>query len=129
MGGFNVYPAEVENGLVSHPKVALAAVIGVADEKGGEKVKAFIQLKPGETATQEEILGYSRDTLAAYKRPKEIEFREKIPTSGAGRDLQSGAGRDLQSGAGRDLQSRPQHFALPPASERSGRDLQSRPAP
>ncbi len=85
VGGFNVYPAEVENGLVSHPKVALAAVIGVADEKGGEKVKAFIQLKPGETATQEEILGYSKDTLAAYKRPKEIEFREKIPTSIVGK--------------------------------------------
>ena len=85
VGGFNVYPAEVENGLVSHPKVALAAVIGVPDEKSGEKVKAYIQLKPGETATKEEILEYCKNTLAGYKRPKEIEFRKEIPTSIVGK--------------------------------------------
>ncbi|MBW2370796.1 MAG: long-chain fatty acid--CoA ligase [Deltaproteobacteria bacterium] len=85
VGGFNVYPAEVENALVSHPKVALAAVIGIPDEKGGEKVKAFIHIKPGVTATEEEILEYCKDTLAGYKRPKEIEFREELPTSIVGK--------------------------------------------
>ncbi len=85
VGGFNVYPAEVENGLVSHPQIALAAVIGVPDGKGGEKVKAFIQLKPGETATEEEIQEYCKNTLAGYKRPREIEFRENIPTSIVGK--------------------------------------------
>ena len=85
MGGFNVYPAEVENALVSHPKVALAAVIGVPDGKGGEKVKAFIQLNPGETATEEEIREYCKNALAAYKRPKKIEFRKEIPTSIVGK--------------------------------------------
>jgi len=85
VGGFNVYPAEVENRLVSHPKDALAAVIGVRDEKGGEKVKAFIQIKPGEIITKEEILEYCKDTLAGYKRPQEIEFREELPTSIVGK--------------------------------------------
>ena len=85
VGGFNVYPAEVENGLVSHPKVALAAVIGITDGKGGEKVKAYIQLKPGATATEKEIMEHCKDSLAAYKRPKEIEFREDIPMSIVGK--------------------------------------------
>ena len=85
VGGFNVYPAEVENALVSHPKVALAAVIGVPDEKDGEKVKAFIQLKPSDTATEEEILEFCKGILAGYKRPKEIEFRDEIPTSIVGK--------------------------------------------
>jgi long-chain acyl-CoA synthetase len=85
VGGFNVYPAEVENALVSHPKVAIAAVIGVPDGKGGEKVKAYIQLKPGETATKEDILEYCKNALAGYKRPKEIEFRKEIPTSIVGK--------------------------------------------
>jgi len=81
VGGFNVYPAEVEKALVSHPKIAQAAVIGISDKKGGEKVKAFIQLKPEETATEDEIEEYCKSILAGYKRPREIEFRNKIPTS------------------------------------------------
>ncbi|MCD6581808.1 MAG: long-chain fatty acid--CoA ligase [Desulfuromusa sp.] len=85
VGGFNVYPAEVENRLVSHPKVDLAAVIGVPDKQGGEMVKAFVRLKPGETATEEEIMEYCKDTMTAYKRPREIEFRENIPTSIVGK--------------------------------------------
>lgn len=85
VGGFNVYPAEVENILVSHPKVALAAVIGISDESQGEKVKAFIQLKPGENTTQEEIRAFCAEQLAGYKRPREIEFRDELPTSIVGK--------------------------------------------
>ncbi len=85
VGGFNVYPAEIENVLVSHPKIALAAVIGVSDKNGGEKVKAYIQLNPNETMTKDEVMEFCKTTLAGYKRPKEIEFRNGLPTSIVGK--------------------------------------------
>ncbi len=87
VGGFNVYPREVEDILFTHPKVALAAVVGVPDEKSGETVKAFIQLKPGETATEQEILDFCKENMAGYKRPKIIEFREEVPVSNVGKVL------------------------------------------
>jgi long-chain acyl-CoA synthetase len=87
VGGFNVYPREVEDILFSHPKVELAAVIGLPDPKSGERVKAFIKLKAGETATEEEILAFCREHMAAYKRPDEIEFRDEIPMSNVGKVL------------------------------------------
>jgi len=87
VGGFNVYPREVEDILFTHPKVALAAVVGVPDEKSGEMVKAFLQLKPGETATEEEILQFCKEKMAGYKRPKQIEFRESVPVSNIGKVL------------------------------------------
>lgn len=86
VGGFNVYPAEVEDTLVAHPKVVLAAVVGVPNEdKGGEKVKAFVQIKPGETVTEEEIREYCEKSLAGYKRPRDIEFRNELPSSIVGK--------------------------------------------
>ncbi len=87
VGGFNVYPRDVEDILFQHPKVELAAVIGAPDEKSGEAVKAFIQLKPGETATVEEIIEFSKEKMAGYKRPKYIEFRERLPVSNVGKVL------------------------------------------
>jgi len=87
VGGFNVYPRDVEDILFQHPKVELAAVIGAPDEKSGEAVKAFIQLKPGETATQEEIFEFSKEKMAGYKRPRQIEFRESLPVSNVGKIL------------------------------------------
>jgi long-chain acyl-CoA synthetase len=87
VGGFNVYPREVEDILFQHPKVAIAAVVGVPDAKSGEAVKAFIQLKPGETATVEEIMAFCKDNMAGYKRPKSIEFRETLPMSSVGKVL------------------------------------------
>jgi long-chain acyl-CoA synthetase len=87
VGGFNVYPRDVEDILFQHPKVAIAAVVGVPDSKSGEAVKAFIQLKPGETATEEEILAFCRENMAGYKRPKTIEFRETLPMSNVGKVL------------------------------------------
>jgi long-chain acyl-CoA synthetase len=79
VGGFNVYPREVEDILFEHPKVAMAAVIGIPDDRSGEAVKAFIQLKPGETATEDEIRAYCKENMAGYKRPRMIEFRETLP--------------------------------------------------
>jgi long-chain acyl-CoA synthetase len=87
VGGFNVYPREVEDVLFTHPKIAIAAVVGIPDEKSGETVKAFIQLKPGETVTEEEILAFCKEKMAGYKRPKMIEIRESVPVSPVGKVL------------------------------------------
>jgi long-chain acyl-CoA synthetase len=87
VGGFNVYPRDVEDVLFQHPKVAMAAVIGVPDAKSGESVKAFVSLKPGETATEEEIIEFCKKHLAAYKRPRHIEFRASLPVSPIGKVL------------------------------------------
>ncbi|MBN1103739.1 MAG: long-chain fatty acid--CoA ligase [Deltaproteobacteria bacterium] len=87
VGGFNAYPKEIEEVLFEHPKVALAAVVGVPDPYAGECIKAFVQLKPGAQATEEEILSFCKDKMAGYKRPKSIEFRESLPTSVVGKVL------------------------------------------
>jgi len=87
VGGFNAYPKEIEEVLFTHPKVALAAVVGLPDKRTGESVKAFIQLKPGVEATEEEFLAFCKENMAGYKRPKAIEFRKELPTSVVGKVL------------------------------------------
>ncbi len=87
VGGFNVYPRDVEDILFTHPKVGLAAVMGLPDEKSGEQVKAYIQLKPGETATEKEMMDFCKENMAGYKRPRQIEFRDAIPISAVGKVL------------------------------------------
>lgn len=87
IGGFNVYPRDVEDILFQHPKVAMAAVIGVPDTKSGEAVKAYLQLKPRETATRQEITDFCKQHMAGYKRPKYIEFRKELPVSPIGKIL------------------------------------------
>jgi long-chain acyl-CoA synthetase len=67
--------------------VAIAAVVGVPDPKSGEAVKAYVQLKPGETATVEEIMAFCKANMAPYKRPKHIEFRDTLPMSNVGKVL------------------------------------------
>jgi len=99
VGGFNCYPREVEEVLYAHPKVALAAVVGVPDPKSGEAVKAFIQLAPGASATEEEIIDFCRERLAGYKRPRSVEFRNALPTSVIGKVLRRVL-RDEVRGAG-----------------------------
>jgi long-chain acyl-CoA synthetase len=97
VGGFNVYPRDVEDILFKHPDVQLAAVVGVPDEKSGETVKAFVQLKPGATATEEDIRLFCKDNMAGYKRPKVIEFRDELPVSNVGKVLRRVL-RDEESG-------------------------------
>jgi long-chain acyl-CoA synthetase len=87
VGGFNVYPKDVEEVLFTHPKVALAAVVGLPDPHTGEKIKAFIQLRPGMQATEEEILEFCKEKMTGYKRPRSVEFRESLPTSVVGKVL------------------------------------------
>jgi len=87
VGGFNAYPKEIEEVLYTHPKVAEAAVVGVPDSHAGEAVKAFVQLKPGVEATEDEFIEFCKDHLAGYKRPRQIEFRDSLPMSIIGKVL------------------------------------------
>jgi long-chain acyl-CoA synthetase len=90
VGGFNIYPREVEEVLFHHPAVAEAAVIGVPDEYRGEMVAAFVVLRPGSEPsekTRQEIIAFCRQELAAYKVPRMLEFRENLPKSLVGKVL------------------------------------------
>ena len=82
-GGENVYPVEVENELLKHPKILEVAVIGTPDEHWGERVTAVVHLKSGEQLTGEELLDWCKDKFPAYKRPRRIEFGDipKSPTN------------------------------------------------
>jgi long-chain acyl-CoA synthetase len=85
--GYNVYPREIEEVLFEHPGVAEAVAIGVPDEYRGEAVKAFVVKRPGAQATEEEVLAFCKERLAAYKAPKAVEFREELPKSAVGKLL------------------------------------------
>jgi acyl-CoA synthetase (AMP-forming)/AMP-acid ligase II len=86
-GGENIYPAEVENVLYSHPAVADAAVIGIPDERWGETVKAMVVLKPGASATAEEIIAFCEGRIANFKRPKSVDFVTTLPRNPTGKVL------------------------------------------
>ncbi|MBS1128846.1 MAG: fadD5, partial [Nitrospirae bacterium] len=86
--GENVYPREIEEVLFSHPKVKDAVVVGLPHEEYmGEKIKAFIVLKEGQTATAEEIIEFCKAELSKFKVPKEIEFRDQLPKTLVGKVL------------------------------------------
>lgn len=88
-GGFNVYPREVEEALMSHPQVSLAAVIGIPDEQYGEEIKAFV-VPVGETSiTEKELIAWTKDTIADYKYPRIIEFRDTLPMNATGKILKT----------------------------------------
>ncbi|MGD0820043.1 MAG: long-chain fatty acid--CoA ligase [Desulfomonilia bacterium] len=86
-GGFNIYPREIDEILYQHPKVAEAVTVGIPDKYRGETVKAFVVLKPGQTATDKEIMDFCKAKLTAYKVPKLIEFRDSLPKSTVGKIL------------------------------------------
>ena len=86
-GGYNVYPREIDEVLYQHPKVADAVAVGIPDEYRGETVKAFVVPKPGEILTEDDIIGFCREKLAAYKTPKIVEFRTELPKSAVGKIL------------------------------------------
>jgi fatty-acyl-CoA synthase len=89
-GGENVYSTEVENVLYTHDAVLEAAVIGVPDLKWGEAVKACVVLKPGKTATEEELIAFCKGSLAHYKAPKKVDFLEALPRTGSGKIYKKG---------------------------------------
>ncbi|MDD0851483.1 long-chain-fatty-acid--CoA ligase [Halobacteriovorax sp. GB3] len=86
VSGFNVYPNEIEEVIVEHPKVFECAAVGVADEKSGEVVKIFV-VKKDESLTQEELKAFCKENLTGYKVPKLYEFREELPKSNVGKIL------------------------------------------
>ena len=87
VSGFNVYPSEVEEVLYSHPAVMEAGVIGVTDEYRGERVKAFVSLRPGMQASEEELLAHCRSGLARFKVPSEIQILPGLPKTAVGKIL------------------------------------------
>jgi long-chain acyl-CoA synthetase len=85
--GYNVYPRELEEVLLTHPAVALAAVVGIPDPRVGEEVKAYIVRKPGAAVTEEMLVEWSREQFASYKYPRIVEFRDALPISATGKVL------------------------------------------
>ena len=86
-GGFNVYPREVEEVLLTHEAVSLAAVIGVPHDSHGEEVKAFVILKPGASATEDEIVAWGKEQMASYKYPRIVRIVESLPMTATGKLL------------------------------------------
>ena len=85
--GFKVWPREVEDVLFTHPAVREAAVVGVPDAYRGETVKAYVTLRPGANVRPDELIGFCRERMAAYKYPRTLELVEAIPKNAAGKVL------------------------------------------
>jgi long-chain acyl-CoA synthetase len=92
--GYKIFPRDVEEALFKHPAVQLAGVVGVPDDYRGEAVKAFLVLKDGMAASEEEIIAFCREHLAKYKVPTSVEFRKELPVSALGKVLR----RELVNG-------------------------------
>ncbi len=103
-GAENVYPAEVENAIASHPAVRSVAVIGVPDDKWGEAVKAIVVAEPGIPVSEQEIIDFTKRHIAGYKRPRSVEFVDELPIGPTGKVLRRElrepywAGRDRRVG-------------------------------
>ncbi len=87
VSGFNVYPNEIEEVVVSHPDIVEAAAIGVPDEKSGEVPKLFVVRREGSSIDERQVLDYCRENLTGYKRPRSVEFRDELPKSPVGKIL------------------------------------------
>jgi long-chain acyl-CoA synthetase len=86
-GGFNVYPREIEEVLLTHPAISLAAVVGIPHERHGEEVKAFVILKQGAELSEAELVAWSKQNMADYKYPRLVEFRTSLPMTATGKIL------------------------------------------
>ncbi len=87
VAGYNVYPREVDEVLLEHPKILEAVAVGVSDPTRGESLKAYVVLHPGETLTRSEVIAWCRAKLASYKIPRQVEFRDSLPKSIVGKVL------------------------------------------
>jgi long-chain acyl-CoA synthetase len=87
VGGFNVFPREIDEVLYEHPKVKEGITVGIPDPYKGERIKVFVVLKDGESATPEEFIAFFRERLTPYKVPSEVEFRTDLPKSMIGKIL------------------------------------------
>jgi len=87
IGGFNAYPAEIENELLTHPAIAQAAVVGVPDDRMGEVGCAFVVLRPGAQVDPDELIAWARDKMANYKVPRRVEVLDALPLNASGKVL------------------------------------------
>ncbi len=92
-GGFNVYPREIEEVLLLHPDVSLAAVIGVPHESHGQEIKAYVIRRPGATVTEVELVAWCKRNMAGYKYPRLVEFCGDLPMTATGKILKRELGR------------------------------------
>ncbi len=103
-GGENIYPAEVENALMSNPHILDAAVIGIPDKKWGESTKAFIVLDSENALSEDQIISYAKEKIASYKCPKTINFIDELPRNPSGkvlrRELRDPFWKDQERGVG-----------------------------
>ena len=86
-GGYKVWPREVEDVLYEHEAVREAAVVGVPDQYRGETVKAFVSLRPGKTVSEADLIAFTKQRMAAYKYPRQIEFLDEVPKTVTGKVL------------------------------------------
>lgn len=86
-GGYNVYPREIEEQLLTHPDVSLCAVIGVPHESLGEEIQAVVIRVAGSTLTEDELIAWAKEGLAAYKYPRIVKFRDTLPMTATGKIL------------------------------------------
>lgn len=96
-GGYNIYPRELEEVMMTHKAVSLVAVIGVADEKMGEEVKAFVVLNQGAKLSEKEFIEWCKTQFAANKYPRYIEFRDELPIGGTGKILKRALKEEVSS--------------------------------
>jgi acyl-CoA synthetase (AMP-forming)/AMP-acid ligase II len=99
VGGFNAYPAEIENVLLRHPDIQQAAVIGVPDERLGEVGMAYVVLAPGAATTSDEIIPWSREQMANYKVPRAVEVVDELPLNATGKVMKEELRARAASGA------------------------------
>lgn len=86
-GGFNIYPREIEEVLMTHPDVSLVAVVGVPHERHGEEVKAFVIRNEGAAVTEDELVVWGKEQMAAYKYPRIVVFVDTLPMTATGKIL------------------------------------------
>jgi long-chain acyl-CoA synthetase len=86
-GGYNVYPREVEEVLMTHPAVSLAAVVGVPHDSHGEEIKAFVILDEGQSITEDELVAWGKEQMAAYKYPRMVAIVDSLPMTATGKIL------------------------------------------
>lgn len=86
-GGENIYPREIEEVIITHPAIEDVAVIGMSDPMWGESVKAFVVLKEGKAAEEQEVIDFCKRYVAGYKKPKEVVFIPSIPKNPLGKVL------------------------------------------
>ncbi len=102
-GGENIYSVQVEEAIAKHPSVLETAVIGIPDDEWGESVKAYVVLKPGATATEDEVIETAQANLASYQKPRAVEFIEQLPKAPTGKILKRVLRAPYWADAARDV--------------------------